>query len=156
MDSLMNFFDASRPLAILLSYFWCAFCVVREALLGSACFHHHDGNVTVVEFATCNNEFECCSSPSSNVGCAIHSPSWLYAKRTAPIGPSNGMPEIMNDADAALIAKRRVGFLVGTNNRDDDLCFVAVAIWESWAQWAVGESASKNCCLAWAAFTTEE
>ncbi|CAB4713614.1 unannotated protein [freshwater metagenome] len=49
----------------------------------------------------------------------------------------------------------RVG-LVCTDNRDDHLCLVAVAIWEGWAQWSVGESASKNCCLAWTAFTTEE
>ena len=49
------------------------------------------------------------SSPSWNVGCAIHSPSWC-ARRTAPIGPSNGMPETVSAADAPLIDATSCGF----------------------------------------------
>ncbi len=43
------------------------------------------------------------ASPSAKVGWAIHVPSCEYATRTAPIGPSNGMPLIMSAAEAALI-----------------------------------------------------
>ena len=44
------------------------------------------------------------SSTSSKVGWGTQVPSWLYAMRTAPIGPWKGMPEIMSDADAPLMA----------------------------------------------------
>ncbi len=40
----------------------------------------------------------------------IQSPVWLWAIRTAPIGPSNGMPEIISDADAALMLSTSCGF----------------------------------------------
>jgi len=50
------------------------------------------------------------ASPSSKVGCATHVPSCEYATRTAPIGPSNGMPLIMSAADDALIASTSCGF----------------------------------------------
>ena len=46
---------------------------------------------------------------SSNVGCAIHSPPWRD-RRTAPIGPSNGMPETVSAADAPLIDSTSCGF----------------------------------------------
>ena len=48
-------------------------------------------------------------SPSSNVAWGTHVPSWEYATRTAPIGPSNGMPLIMSAADDALIANTSCG-----------------------------------------------
>ena len=50
------------------------------------------------------------ASPSANVGCGAHTPSVVYAIRTAPIGPSNGIPEIISAADAALMAKMSCGF----------------------------------------------
>ncbi len=43
-------------------------------------------------------------SASENVGKATHCPS-MRARRTPPIGPLNGSPEIWVDADAALIAR---------------------------------------------------
>ena len=42
------------------------------------------------------------SALSSNVGCVIHSEPWRD-RRTAPIGPSNGMPDTISAADAPLI-----------------------------------------------------
>src|SRR5580692_935729 len=50
------------------------------------------------------------SSPSSNVGCGIQVPSVVKATRTAPIGPSKGIPESIKAADAALIASTSCGF----------------------------------------------
>src|SRR5262245_37553754 len=49
------------------------------------------------------------SSPCWNVGCATHAPSWC-ARRTAPIGPSNGMPDTVSAADAPLIDTMSCGF----------------------------------------------
>ena len=50
------------------------------------------------------------SSPSSKVGCGIHAPSVVKATRTAPMGPSKGMPESISAADAPLMASTSCGF----------------------------------------------
>jgi hypothetical protein len=44
------------------------------------------------------------------VACGIQVPSVEYAMRTAPIGPSKGMPEIISAADAPLMASTSCGF----------------------------------------------
>ena len=68
---------------------------------------------------------------SSNVGCAIHSLPWRD-RRTAPIGPSNGMPDTISAADAPLIDSDVVRVHeVGAHDRGDDLHLVAEAFGEA-------------------------
>jgi hypothetical protein len=47
-------------------------------------------------------------------------------------------------------------FHVDTNNGDDNLCLVAVAVWECWTKWAVDQTTGENCLLGWATFPAEE
>ena len=47
-------------------------------------------------------------------------------------------------------------FLVGAEDRQDDLCLIAVPVGERRPQRAVGQAAGEDCVLARAAFTTEE
>ena len=47
-------------------------------------------------------------------------------------------------------------FLVGTEDRANNLDFVAEALGEGRAQWAVNQTANQNCLVRNLAFTTEE
>ena len=77
--------------------------------------------------------------------------------RTAPIGPSNGMPEIISAAEAALIASTSCGFSWSAPSTvSDDLGLVAEAVGERRAQRAVGEPAGEDRVLGRTALTTEE
>ena len=65
--------------------------------------------------------------------------------RTAPIGPSNGMPEIISAAEAALIASDVVRvLLVGADDGADDLGLVAEAVGERRAQRTVDQAAGED------------
>ena len=93
---------------------------------------------------------------SSNVGCAIHSLPWRD-RRTAPIGPSNGMPDTVSAADAPLIDSTSCGLHeVGTHDGGDDLHLVAEALGEARAQRTVGETAGEDGRLAGTTLTTED
>ncbi len=61
------------------------------------------------------------ASSSSNVGYAIHSPS-LRARRTAPIGPSKGIGEIVRAAEAPLRATMSYGFSASTDRTVATMC----------------------------------
>ncbi len=65
--------------------------------------------------------------------------------RTAPIGPSKGMPEIISAAEAALMARMSCGFSWSAReDRADDLDLVAKALRERRTQRAVDESADQD------------
>ena len=78
-------------------------------------------------------------------------------RRTAPIGPSNGMPDTISAADAPLIDTMSCGLIeVGAEDGGDHLHLVAEALGERRPQRAVGEAAGEDRGLARAALTTEE
>ena len=123
--------------------------------LGATGLHHHDGDVaaSIMRPATTSSKVD--SALSSNVGCAIHSLPWRD-RRTAPIGPSNGMPDTVSAADAPLIDSDVVRVdEVGAHDRGDDLHLVAEALGERRAQRAVGEAAREDGGLARATLTAE-
>src|SRR5580704_15182208 len=76
------------------------------------------------------------SSPSSKVGCGIQVPSVVKATRTAPMGPSKGMPESINAAD--------------------DVDLVAESVGERRPQRTVDQAAGQDRLVRALAFTTEE
>ena len=77
--------------------------------------------------------------------------------RTAPIGPSNGMPADHQRRRGGVDRQHVVRvLLVGAEDGRDDLGLVAEAVGERRAQRAVGEAAGEDGVLGRTAFTAEE
>ena len=77
--------------------------------------------------------------------------------RTAPMGPSNGMSEMVSAADAPLMPSDvRVVFGVGGEDEGDDLGLTAEAIREHGAHGAVNLAAGEDFTLAGTAFALDE
>ena len=154
-DELLAHFETARD--DFFSHLWCTRCVIGETLFSSACFHHHHCNVTIVEFTTSNNDFECCFFALfecwvRNPGAVLavgqaHCTNWSVKRNARDHERSRCCVDCENVVWI---------FLVGTDNGDHNLCLVAVAIWEGWTQWTVCQTTGKDCCLAWSAFATEE
>ena len=77
--------------------------------------------------------------------------------RTAPIGPSKGMPEIMRAADEALIASTSCGFNWSAPRIvPDDVDLVAEALGERRPQRSVDEAAGQDRLVGRPALAAEE
>ena len=73
------------------------------------------------------------------------------------MGPSNGMPEIINDAEAALMLSTSCGLAMSAPiTVEHDLGLVAESLREGGAQRPVGEATREDRVLGGPAFTTEE
>ena len=111
IDAPIHCLASSRPSAMTSSVdLRRALLVEPPGGLGAAGLDHHDGDVAAVDHATGDDELERrLGRPPRTSGARSTRCPWRD-RRTAPIGPSNGMPDTMSAADAPLIDATSCGF----------------------------------------------
>ena len=131
--------------------------VVLEGLLGATGFHHHDGDVAVVQFATGHDQFERALF-TLGVG-GVGNPRAVLSERDAH-GSDGALERDARDhqsgrsgVDAEHVVRVH---LIGTQHGEHDLHFVAEAVGERRTQRAVGQTAGEDGAFAGATFTSEE
>ena len=131
--------------------------VELEGLLGATGLDHHDGDVAVVEFTTCDHDLE--GGVLALFERRVRDPRSVLA-----VGEANRTDRAV-ERDARDHERRGCGVdrehvvrvdLVCTDDGDHDLGLVAVAVGERRAKRAVGEATREDRLLARAAFATEE
>ena len=139
------------------AYLRCTIGIEIERLLGTAGFHHHDGDVSVVEFASGNDEFK--SSRIAFLERWVRHPGAVLRVRNAHCADwtiewnTADHERCRRGVDRQHVVRVH---LICTNHRDDDLGFIAETVGECWAQRTVDESAGENRLLAWTTFSAEE
>ena len=135
----------------------CTALVELEGLLGTPGFHHHDGDVAVVEFTAGDHELES-ALVTFGVG-GMRNPGAVLCERHA-YRADRAVERNTRDhegsrrgVDAENVM--RVG-LIGSENGEHDLHFVAETIGECRTQRSVGQAAGEDGVFGRPSFTTEE